>query len=52
MVCFKSMNNISYNFQSLEQNTKAATHRCFHEMVFCKYAAKLQQNTHAEVRFQ
>ena len=46
------MKNISCNFQSLEQNTEAATHRCSHEMVFWKYAAKLQQNTHAEVGVQ
>ena len=31
---------------------EAAIQRCFLEKVFWKYAANLQENTHAEVRFQ
>ena len=34
------------------QYSEAATQRCFKEKVFWKYAANLQENTHAEVRFQ
>ena len=33
-------------------NTEAAIQRCSAEKVFWKYAAKLQENIHAEVRFQ
>ena len=33
-------------------DTEAALKRCFWEKVFWKYAANLQENTHAEVRFQ
>ena len=39
----------------LEKNFRisdAATHRCSLEKVFWKYVANLQENTHAEVRFQ
>ena len=32
--------------------SEAATQRCSWEKVFWKYAANLQENTHAEVRFQ
>ena len=32
--------------------SEAATLRCSSEKVFWKYAANLQKNTHAEVRFQ
>ena len=32
--------------------SKAATHRCSEEKVLLKYAANLQENTHAEVWFQ
>ena len=32
--------------------TEPATHRCSQKKVFWKYAANLQKNTHAEVRFQ
>ena len=32
--------------------TEAAIQRCSHKTVFWKYAANLQDNTHAEVRFQ
>ena len=31
---------------------EAAIHRCSYEKVFRKYAANLQENTHAEVGFQ
>ena len=31
--------------------TEAATQMCSREKVFWKYAASLQENTHAEVRF-
>ena len=31
--------------------SEAATQRCSYEKVFWKYAAKLQENTHAQVRF-
>ena len=31
---------------------EAATQRCFWEKVFWKYVANLQENSHAEVRFQ
>ena len=36
----------------LLQITEAAVNRCSLEKVFWKYAANLQQNTHAEVWFQ
>ena len=41
-------------FYSLLYNNKseAAVQRCFKENVFWKYATNLQENTHAEVRFQ
>ena len=32
--------------------SEAATQRCSFEKVFWKYASNLQENTHAEVRFQ
>ena len=32
--------------------TEAATQRCFQEKMFWKYAANLQENSHAEVWFQ
>ena len=32
--------------------SEAATQRCSLEKVFWKYAANLQENTHAEVQFQ
>ena len=32
--------------------SEAATQKCSLEKVFWKYAANLQQSTHAEVRFQ
>ena len=32
--------------------TEAVTLRCSYEKVFWKYAANLQENTHAEVWFQ
>ena len=32
--------------------TEAAVQRCFYEKIFRKYAANLQENTHAEVWFQ
>ena len=32
--------------------TEAATQRCFLKKVFWKYAANLQEDAHAEVRFQ
>ena len=32
--------------------SEAATQRCSLEKLFWKYAADLQENTHAEVRFQ
>ena len=35
----------------LLQITEAAVNRCSLEKVFWKYAANLQQNSHAEVRF-
>ena len=31
---------------------EAAIQRCSQEKLFCEYAANLQENTHAEVRFQ
>ena len=31
---------------------EAAIQRCSYEKVFWKYAANLQENTHAEMRFQ
>ena len=34
------------------KSSEAATRRCSLEKVFRKYAANLQENTHAEVRFQ
>ena len=34
------------------QKPEAAVQRCSYEKMFRKYAAKLQDNTHAEVRFQ
>ena len=50
----QSRNNIT--FKSINkmflQYSEAATQRCFKEKVFWKYAANLQENTHAEVRFQ
>ena len=36
----------------LPTEPEAATQRCSWEKVFWKYAANLQENTHAEVRFQ
>ena len=35
-----------------KNSSEAATQRCSWEKVFWKYAANLQENTHAEVRFQ
>ena len=34
------------------KGTEAAIQRCSVEKVFWKYAANLQENNHAEVRFQ
>ena len=34
------------------EHSEAAVRRCFYEKLFWKYAAKLQENTHAEVWFQ
>ena len=34
------------------QKSEAALHRCSYKKVFRKYAANLQENNHAEVRFQ
>ena len=36
----------------LTNDTEADTQRCSSEKVCWKYAAKLQDNTHAEVQFQ
>ena len=36
----------------LVQLLEAALQRCSQEKVFVKYAANLQENSHAEVRFQ
>ena len=36
----------------LYQITEADTQRCSLEKVFWKYAANLQENTHAEVRYE
>ena len=33
-------------------NTEVAVQRCSYEKVFWKYAANLEENTHAKVRFQ
>ena len=38
--------------QTNELTSKAAVQRCSEEKVFWKYAANLQENTHAEVSFQ
>ena len=34
-----------------QENHEAPIQRCSYEKVFWKYAANLQENTHAEVRF-
>ena len=34
------------------ESAEAATQRCSQEKVFWKYAANLQENTHAELWFQ
>ena len=34
------------------KSTEATVQGCSYEMVFLKYAANLQENTHAEVQFQ
>ena len=34
------------------EKIEAVTQRCSYEKVLWKYAANLQENTHAEVRFQ
>ena len=40
-------------FRNMQQrNSEAATRRCFLEKVFWKYAANLQENTHAQKWFQ
>ena len=36
----------------LVQLSEAALQRCSQEKVFLKYAANLQENSHAKVRFQ
>ena len=36
----------------MKLKTETAIQRCSWEKVFWKYAANLQENTHAEVRFQ
>ena len=33
-------------------HTEAATQRCSYDKLFWKYPVNLQENTHAEVRFQ
>ena len=53
-------NNITHILPSGWQNKankavilhEAALYRCFHKYVFWKYAANLQEKTHAEVQFQ
>ena len=48
MLNFAKLNKIDqYNRQH-----SAALQRCSLEKMFYKYAANLQENTHAEVRFQ
>ena len=39
-------------FGQLIEYKEAVTQRCSYEKVFWKYAANLQENTHAEVWFQ
>ena len=46
----KSLRLLSFVF--LEVVTEAAVLRCYYKKVFCKYAANLQESTHAEVAFQ
>ena len=36
----------------IRPEAEAAVQRCSYENVFWKYAANLQENTHAEVQFQ
>ena len=40
-----------YYWGAFKQGSKAASQGCSYEKVFWKYAADLQLNTHAEVRF-
>ena len=40
------------NMTHKELNSEAATQTCSLEKAFWKYAANLQENIHAEVRFQ
>ena len=39
-------------FASVFVASKTVHHRCFCKKVFCKYAANLQENTHAEVPYR
>ena len=39
-------------FTQLVEIPKAALRRCSYKMVFRKFATSLQEDTHAEVRFQ
>ena len=48
--CFES-NNRALAFRE-NVTLEAAVQRCPQEKVFWKYAASVQENTHAEVRFQ
>ena len=49
------MLNETLAFQFYDKSSwvaEAALQRCSQEKVFWKYSANLQENTHAEVRFQ
>ena len=52
MVPFWSTGFIVLSWRSLTRTTETAVQKCSQEKVFWKYAANLQENTHAEVRFE
>ena len=52
-ICLKIWSLLHHKLFFLWLNfSEAATHRCSYEKLFWKYAANLQENTHAQVRFQ